>query len=310
MFVSVVQTRRAEGSSWVSRFVQIIIENGFLMMEPVNFDKAVTACLPHPSLRRYVKCYWTIKIPQRQEEVTTQFIADGCVEISFNMADPSSHRFGHSHFISHHAHIFGTATAFSLTQSTGYVSYFNIRFHPGGAIPFISDSIHELTDNCYTVDDVWGATGRKLSERIRDDQISNSDRCNLVDRFLLNKLAQKQRRSNAFDRHLESAITSAINHNGLISVDALATLTQLSNRQLERKFKQKLGISPKQYCRIIRFRNVLGKTTSIRSINWADIALSFGYYDQSHLIHEFRHFTGFSPTEYFKHQSQSFIAGY
>lgn len=67
--------------------------------------------------------------------------------------------------------------------------------------------------------------------------------------------------------------------------------------------KERIGVTPKQLCRNIRFMNVYKNIETSPYIDLADVALSCGYYDQAHLINEFEHFTETSPTEYFKTSS-------
>jgi transcriptional regulator GlxA family with amidase domain len=89
---------------------------------------------------------------------------------------------------------------------------------------------------------------------------------------------------------------------GRVSIEDLATGTRLSSRQLEPKFRERVGISPKKLCRNIRFKNVFKHLTDFPAENWASVALACGYYDQAHMIRDFRHFTGVSPTVYFDRQ--------
>lgn len=86
-------------------------------------------------------------------------------------------------------------------------------------------------------------------------------------------------------------------HKGQILVRTLADLLKISNRHLERKFMERIGISPKQLCRLFRIKNVLTNFKGTER-DWATLAVATGYFDQAHLIHEFRFFTGKSPMEY------------
>jgi AraC-like DNA-binding protein len=68
----------------------------------------------------------------------------------------------------------------------------------------------------------------------------------------------------------------------------------LSARQVERRFREAVGVSPKTLARIVRFQEVLRRTPGESAS--AEVALDSGYYDQAHLLRDFRDFAGVVPT--------------
>jgi len=86
--------------------------------------------------------------------------------------------------------------------------------------------------------------------------------------------------------------------NGQVRVDDLAFDAGLSARQLRRLFVEEIGLSPKHFCRVIRFRHSVSRLADSPRGDWAQVALDCGYYDQAHFINEFRELSGFSPGEY------------
>src|ERR1700674_4318786 len=82
---------------------------------------------------------------------------------------------------------------------------------------------------------------------------------------------------------------------GLMSISDLANRIGLSARQLERRFRTEVGIGPKLFGRMKRFQRVF-RTIDDPKLNWVDVAVDCGYYDQSHLIRDFREFSGDTPT--------------
>jgi AraC-like DNA-binding protein len=81
-------------------------------------------------------------------------------------------------------------------------------------------------------------------------------------------------------------------------IPAIARSAGISDRGLVRKFRQLIGISPKSYSRIVRFQRVLRSFESDPLIEVPDVAIKYGYYDQSHLINDFRQYAGLTPTEF------------
>jgi transcriptional regulator GlxA family with amidase domain len=85
---------------------------------------------------------------------------------------------------------------------------------------------------------------------------------------------------------------------GLLSSAAVAEKVNLSQRRFIQLFRDEVGLTPKLFCRVLRFRNVVRRIQQLRDVDWVDIALSCGYFDQSHFNHDFREFSGLTPTEY------------
>lgn len=69
----------------------------------------------------------------------------------------------------------------------------------------------------------------------------------------------------------------------------------LSEKRFIERFKSEVGVTPKRYCRLLRFQQVVATAHALRDADWADVAVSCGYTDQAHLIHEFREFSGMTP---------------
>jgi len=71
-----------------------------------------------------------------------------------------------------------------------------------------------------------------------------------------------------------------------------------SRRWLCQAFGESVGMTPKRYSRLLRFQKVVRQVASGHRIDWADLALSSGFFDQAHLAHEFRAFSGLSPERF------------
>jgi transcriptional regulator GlxA family with amidase domain len=106
----------------------------------------------------------------------------------------------------------------------------------------------------------------------------------------------KGRRS---DSRAAAALSIIESHKGRVDIDRLAELAGMSIRQLERRFGERVGMSPKELCRILRFKNVFKHLAAYAADGWASTALACGYYDQSHMIRDFKHYAGTSPAAYF-----------
>jgi transcriptional regulator GlxA family with amidase domain len=89
-----------------------------------------------------------------------------------------------------------------------------------------------------------------------------------------------------------------VRRSGQIRVDDLAFDAAMSARHLRRLFLEQMGLTPKHFCRVIRFRHSLPRLRSSVRGDWTKVALDCGYYDQAHFINEFREFSGYTPGEF------------
>jgi len=113
-----------------------------------------------------------------------------------------------------------------------------------------------------------------------------------LERMLLSAV----RRHRGTDDLVEFAARLIVGARGLGSVAATAREVGLTGRQLERRFLDGVGIGPKRLSRILRFQQALMASLEQSKPNWARIAARCGYFDQTHLIRDFREFSGYSPT--------------
>jgi AraC-like DNA-binding protein len=201
----------------------------------------------------------------------------------------------------------GQMQRYLLIQPTGKVSVLGVRFWPGGAYPFLQIPQHEITGRVLDLDTVLGSFGRELHSRIADTA-SDAGRFRLVEKVLLMRLNQFRKP----DDRLSKAISLILQAGGCLPMDALASSIGVNSRGLDRTFNTRVGIPPKTLCRIIRFQQVFKMLEQQRAgLKWSQIALSCGYYDQSHFIKEFKVFAGKEPTAYLAEQnamSEHFIA--
>jgi len=116
----------------------------------------------------------------------------------------------------------------------------------------------------------------------------------LADAFLLKKMAACK-----VDKHpIDAAIMGMHNLGSRFSLDRLAHQACLSNRQFERKFVERTGVSPKFYARIVRFNQAMNSKKARPTQSWLDVAYQCGYFDHNHLLRDFREFAGALPSDF------------
>lgn len=256
-----------------------------------------TETQPSEPLVRYVKCFWTLESevdcgPADQERI----LPDGCMEIVFNLAD---------RFRQHNPDgtierqpgtlLVGQMSRHLLIEPAGKVSLLGVRFWPGGAYPFLSFPQDEITDRIIDLDVVWGRTAREAQSKLQEAG-DRDERVRIVETVLLARLSRSCRES----ERILAATTAIIQTGGCLAIENLAEEVGISRRQLDRRFKIGVGLSPKLLSRIVRFQRVfkeLQRSEGMRS--WARLAFECGYSDQPHFIKDFKAFAGTEPTSYF-----------
>jgi methylphosphotriester-DNA--protein-cysteine methyltransferase len=103
-----------------------------------------------------------------------------------------------------------------------------------------------------------------------------------------------------------ASVQHIIARQGLVNIDSLVEKNFLSQRQFERKFKAITGFSAKMFSRIVRFEQFISAHIKSQT-SFTHLAYQYGYYDQSHLIKDFREFSGQHPKAYFGDDISLFI---
>jgi len=168
-----------------------------------------------------------------------------------------------------------------------------VRFLPGKARGFLRIPADELTDISVPLDVLLGAA-RELERRLSECQ-SGSDRARL--------LAASLRPPGSPPSPVQRAIGAMTDARGVVDLDAISRQANLSPRQFRRRCLEESGLTPKHLCRILRFRHALNLAWR-EAHDWAGIAADAGYFDQAHLIRDFREFTGRSPMAVFSNRTR------
>lgn len=168
-----------------------------------------------------------------------------------------------------------------------------VRFRPGGLAPFLGIPLDEITDRVVRLDELWGAQGSALRDALLEAR-SDEQRVALVESALLERAARAPEPARA--RLVRRAMAVLGDPARAIRVDALASTLCVSDRHLRRAFSEVVGIGPKAFARQARLhraiRRMHGRTT------WTALAADAGYYDQAHMIAEFRDLVGTTPAAF------------
>jgi AraC-like DNA-binding protein len=241
---------------------------------------------PGPPLSRFVELFWYyagVSLPHKQERLLPQ----GTAELVIDLRDC---REGAQ--ILPGAVVCGPHSRFFVLDTACQAEVIGIHFKPGGAFPFFKLPVDELHNLHVALDDLWGPRATELRERVLAAPTPRA-KVEVMEQVLI---AQAFR---GLDRH--PAVGFALGEFQRPELPAIAAVTDkigLSARRFIQVFSEQVGLSPKLFCRVQRFQQTLKIVRREHDVDWAEIALGCGYFDQAHFIHDFKEFSGINPTAY------------
>ncbi|MDD3907376.1 MAG: helix-turn-helix transcriptional regulator [Bacteroidales bacterium] len=248
---------------------------------------------PTPSLSTYIKQYWFLEM-EASEGVGERVVPNGYVELTFHFAD-HLRKIKLTDELQPGIIICGQKTGFFDVRPTGKTSMLSIQFFPHSASLFFDLPISQIANETLDLRDVIGAPAHELEEQLYDLHTLD-DKVKYIEDFLLLRLSRKT--EYAWGRIYHNILL--INQSyGSIMPDRLASEACLSRKQHDRLFKQFVGLSPKKYLKVIRFQYCLFVHQRHPHESLTELAYRSGYYDQSHMINDFRELSGITPHQYF-----------
>jgi AraC-like DNA-binding protein len=169
-----------------------------------------------------------------------------------------------------------------------------VHFKPGGAFPFLGFPFGELHNTWITLADLWGEKRARRLLCLLYEAPTIEHKFELLERWLTWSASHPLKHHAA----VAYALGEFDNDPGLHSSAVVAEEVNLSQRRFIDLFRNEVGMTPKLFCRVQRFRDIVETIQPMENVDWVDLALSFGYTDQSHFIHEFREFSGLRPSQY------------
>ena len=193
----------------------------------------------------------------------------------------------------------GADTRCTLDAGGSPLHYMGVNFTPGGAYPFVGPPGGELRNAHLPLDTLWGIRAvDELRERLMQTQ-TPEQRWQLLEAALLAQLARPLDHHPAVRLALRAFAAAPRGPTIAGVVDQLA----LSHSRFIALFRDEVGLSPKQFCRVRRFVRVLQHIYPEERPNWAQVAAECGYSDQAHLTRDFQQFAGVSPTVFLRDRS-------
>lgn len=244
---------------------------------------------PSPLLAPYIKHYWLLKTVGNSTSLA-RTVPTGMMNLIFHRGN----RLLSVHDNELHPRVFlsGQEKTFADLQYNGQVDMISVVFYPAGVRAFFNLPINKATGLRLTAGDIEDKELFVLENSLtstEDDTLCVL----LIEQFLFKRLT-------LLAEHNLKRIDASIRliNSGETDIARLADAVCLSTKQFNRVFSEYVGANPKEYSRTIRFQWALHLLEHNRSMSLTTLAYECGYFDQSHMIKDFKTLSGYTPSEF------------
>lgn len=183
-----------------------------------------------------------------------------------------------------------TFRQFNYVRNTGTIL---VTFKAGGASAFLNHPLHELFEGYQSLDSFFKQSEIRNLEDIIFNSKDNIARIKAIEDFLISKCSTYQS-----DDLIMTAINAISINTGTKSISSISENFGIGQDAFEKKFRKKVGATPKQFSSIVRMKAIIENGRQNKSLT--DMAYEFSFFDQAHFIKDFKLFTGQSPTKFFR----------
>jgi AraC-like DNA-binding protein len=251
---------------------------------------------PAPPLASFIRCFWYWE-GAPQPHTRERLMPNGEASIVFNLRDEEMRLYDADHperFTSCGlVGITGARTNCFAIDTATEDCVVGIQFQPGGAFPFFREPASAVANQSGPLDDLWRGAAGEIREQLLA-AASPDAMFAVLERRMLARLMRP--------RELHPAIRFARSHicraPQVVTVSSVMERIGMSQRRFIEIFRDQIGLTPKAFCRVRRFQRVLENVHRKNAVDWVQVALDGGYYDQAHFIHDFQGFSGLTPATY------------
>ena len=256
---------------------------------------------PPPALAKHVRLIWQFEgAADSAASPVQRIVADGHPELILHFGDPYAEVDAQGNAVTQvHALFAGQLTRPLLLRPAARPGVLGVRFFPAAARAFFSLPMQTLRDRRVALAALWGedATHSVMAGLLQAQD--GAARVAHVAGVLRARLAQSTSPS---DAGIARGAQRLLADDARIALDELALACKLSRRQFERTFLTEVGVSPRLFASIVRFRKLFDalEQQTLRVRHWAEAAHFAGYFDQAHMNRDFKRFAGLAPQAFCK----------
>jgi AraC-like DNA-binding protein len=240
---------------------------------------------PSPELAYWIDHYWLVSWDLRGCE---PYIAETLPHPNFQVI-----------FEKDLSSVSGVFTGKFSRTLKGRSQVFGVKFNPGCFRPFLKAPASSLTNRTVPVKRIFGKHVDGLEALLVS--LQNEDAMiEAAEAFFLPRLPGSDKRLDETITLASGLVRRILEERDIKTVDDLVDRTGIGKRTLQRIFGEYVGATPKWVIRRYRLHELVEKFNSGGKMDWADLALELGYFDQAHLINDFKSIVGYSPVQYQK----------
>ncbi|HET6569110.1 MAG TPA: helix-turn-helix domain-containing protein [Rhodothermales bacterium] len=234
---------------------------------------------PSPDVGYFVETYWTVAWDLRGREPHVQeTLPHPSVHLVFEDGGPRVYGIDRGKFA-------------RVLEGTGRV--FAVKFRPGGFYPFVNVPVSRFRGGPRSLREVLGVDGRGLQEAI----LSCGDEARMValaEGFVRERLPERDETVDV----VAGIVGRIMEDRTITKVDDVTARMGVNKRWLQRVFSRYVGVSPKWVIRRYRLHEAADLLAEGGEVDWPQVALDLGYFDQAHFIKDFKGLVGVPPAEY------------
>jgi AraC-like DNA-binding protein len=252
--------------------------------------------VPKPPLDAYVASMWLFRSAPRPHGLE-RVLPTGGAQLIVNLKEDVTRVYDPDRphrCVSTSGTIFcGVHSRYQIIDTSEQEYVAGVAFRPGGTAAFVRAPAYETRDADTPLESLWG---RRRTADLREQLLERDDpdaQLDVIERALGDMLQPAG---------VHPAIAFALGAFNrvpiVVNIGEVTDAVGMSAKRFIERFKAQVGVSPKRYCRLRRFQHAVASAHRGQLVDWAQVALDCGYYDQAHFIHEFRAFAGITPTAY------------
>src|SRR5688572_15167265 len=191
------------------------------------------------------------------------------------------------------ARIVGVHTGRFTTRLEDRGWVFGVKFRPGAFRPYLGRSVASLRDRTVPIDEVFGTKGAALARQV-SDLGRDAEKAAAVEQFL-------NERKTPCDPNVDrvgNIVDEIAENREIVSVEQVVALGPLGKRALQQLFSSYVGVGPKWVINRYRLHEAVERLQDGAQINFTELAMELGYFDQAHFIRDFRKLVGCTPVAY------------
>ena len=252
--------------------------------------------VPRPPLDAFVESIWVFEGDPRPVALE-RILPTGAAQLIINLKEDQTRLYDpdrdYACVTTAGASLSGVWSRYCVIDTREQEWVAGVVFRPGGTIAFTRVPARETANADIPLDCLWdrcrasALRGRLLETAGPEAQLDVIEDA-LIDAF----------RSVALHGAVAFALNVFTRAPHTASIAKVTDVVGLSAKRFIERFNREVGMTPKRYCRIRRFQRAVARAHHGNSVDWTQVALECGYFDQAHFIHDFRSFAGVTPTDY------------